>query len=47
MRSINRAQRCVQITSEIYLLLDFYLMLLYNIANSKPNWIAVEVKHPH
>ena len=34
----------VQITNEI-IYYYFYLMLLSIIANSKPNWNAVEVKH--
>ena len=33
--------------NKIYLLIDFYLMLLYNIANSKVNWNAVKMEHPH
>jgi hypothetical protein len=38
--------RHVQITNEI-IYYYFYLMLLSIIANSKPNWNAVEVKHLH
>ena len=38
--------RHVQVTNEI-IYYYFYLMLLSIIANSKPNWNAVEVKHLH